>query len=243
MSPARFSILLISIYLSFNFLFVIPVWAQNNLVTSQYTNQTNISEPNNLAYQYLEGRLNLLDSRVNDLVQSRNKPQKDCWDIIGTLSILVSGVIVGGVSIYATNRYQHAQLTVAQMQIIQSFMTQLPSKDYRVVTATLRSIAVMNPDIALNLSEIFYYNGGLYALIGWSEGSDVELARRANEILRPLVQNSLLQALDLYNEGMSRQEVVEEMKKTYMEQPGVTKVQIEQFADGIDYLLRSQKKK
>ena len=122
-------------------------------------------------------------------------------------------------------------------------MTQLPSKDSRVVIASIRSIERMDREMAFDLADIFYYSGGLNAIIGWSDSSDVELANRASKILELLKENSPLQAKKLYERGMSREEVVRTMGAIYKKQSGVTNAQVEQYEKGIDILLRYQRQK
>lgn len=241
MNHARFNILFIFISLII-FILLIPVFAENNSIRLQYPNQENISKLKNLTDQSVEKRLNLLDSRVNDLAQNTKKPEKDSWDKLGTLSVLISGVFIGLISMFATNGIQKNQHKVNKVQTIQSFMTHLPSSDYRVVAACLRSVESMDREMALNLAEIFHSNGGFYTLICWSKGADMELAKRANQIIGSRRQTHLIQAKELYKNGMPLKDVVETMTKLYEKQPGVKKEQVKDFEIGIEYFLRSQKK-
>ena len=250
MNPSRFSIPLIFIYFSFNFLFLTPAWAENNSMAPQYINQTNISEPDTFAHQYLEGRLNLLDSQVNDLVQSTKKPQKDRWDKLESSSVFLSGVIIGIVSIYFTRRYQNGQLAVTQSQarvekfkVIQNVTSSLKSAGYSAHRATLEALVELDVGMALNFAQIYFQDGGVYALIDWSKSSNVELSNRANQILSFILEASPKQALELYKKGVQPKEIVKMMENAYrVKQPGATEGQVKEFVAGIELLLRSQKK-
>jgi hypothetical protein len=247
MNPSRFGILFIFIYFSFIHLSFNSVWPENYPITPTYDNQTYLSVPSILSNRSVEERLDILEARMNDLAQKTKTPPKDPWDKLGTLSILISGIIVAFISGYVTNRYQASQREVMKIQTVQGFMPHLSSPNLAIVKGSLNSLALLDPRIALSLADTFYQTGGLDVLYDWTYNPKMKI--EANKILWTRM-GLLSYAMKLLDDGWSPKDIKENARKYYTErgqergqERAEIETEIEKSLRGIDLWLSYQKPK
>ena len=254
MNPTRFGTLLIFIYL-INVVFLTPVMAENNSITPQYVDKTNISEIKTPADQHVEQRLDLLESRVNDLAQSTKKQEKDIWDKTSSVSPLMTGIFAAVIAAAVTYCYQKKQLGLERLQTVQKFMTFLSSGDNpmnvdrRIVRTTIRSILELHPNIAFNLAEMYFYYGGIEELDYWANSKDLDenIVNRAKKILEDIKRTDPKLALLLFKDGYSHDEVTKEMENAYTKrypkaEPSEVQREVQSFMGAVDYIRRSKRK-
>jgi len=239
MGPNRFYILLILAYFSSILLFINLVWAEDGSTTPTYAHQANISVPST-TNQSIERRLDVLDAQVNELIMSAKKPQKDIWDILSALSILISGAIIGILSLIATSRYQERQRQVMKIQTVQGFMPHLSSKNPTLVEGSLRSIATLDREIALSLADSFYSEGGLYALLKWL--SNPKMEKDSREIIFDRISKTPFLAQNLLESGVTYDEMIKQMRKFYTER-GVENAEVNKLISSIDLISRYKRRK
>src|SRR6266850_2047732 len=108
-------------------------------------------------------RLDSLQAEITELKRKIEKPPKDAWDKITSLSGLATGLVVALIGFYATNIYTRGQrhsaerrkereLQNSQVQTIEKFFPHLASKDENLKRGALIMISAMgNQEIAIKL--------------------------------------------------------------------------------------------
>lgn len=137
-------------------------------------------------------------------------PPKDFWDKLSSLSALASGVLIGGVGLYATLTYNSRQLAsealerereiaVRRVEVVERFFPHLASTDDNVREAALETIASLGDEaLAGNLARRFGGRSGASVLANLSRSSDPAVATAASETLTemfPRVRESITQLM------------------------------------------------
>lgn len=154
----------------------------------------------------LSDTLTVLETRIANIEQRLEIPTKDFWDKADAISGILSGVIVALIGLLATHTYNQRQLanqkaqrnreiTISQVQTVQTFMPQLQSGNEREVEAALLAIAALgNTNLATELASLYRTPGSIFALHKMSLSSNREIAQQAK-----LSLDNLLGVLNLRN--------------------------------------------
>lgn len=108
------------------------------------------SNPSSTQTVSLEDRVRQLDERLRKV---EGKP-KDFWDKLSAASGLISGGLIAGIGILATNAYKRREIKISEVQTIQGFMPYLTSGKPQDVRTALRAISILGNEqlsIALTL--------------------------------------------------------------------------------------------
>ena len=172
------------------------VWAQSSTPAPTIPATATVSvtpTPTNLE------RLNAMETQVSELAEAIEAPRKDIWDIIESISGLVTGGVVAVALFLATqfyqnrqavaqNRHDEQQLKISRIETVSGFMDYLQSKDKRTVAASIKAISALDADIAIELAKIFDFDGGVAALIDLASGEKGERATQANIALKSIFE-------------------------------------------------------
>jgi S1-C subfamily serine protease len=113
---------------------------------------------------------------IADLKRKVDKPPKDIWDKLTTISGFASAIIVALIGFYATNLYDRRQkqleeqrkdqeIRVSEIQTVEKLIPHLSSTDEQVKAAALIAIdALGNKELAIKLAKAFGGTGGTSAL-------------------------------------------------------------------------------
>jgi S1-C subfamily serine protease len=144
----------------------------------------------------MDDRLSNLESEVKKLNDQINHPPKDIWDKISAVSGLVSGLliaIIGGIATFvyrerernAEEATKNRELSVQQVQTIQSFMPQLQSGNEKAVEAALLAITALgNSKLATDLATLYRTEGAAVALSKIASGPNRVAAQQAEQSLQ-----------------------------------------------------------
>jgi hypothetical protein len=147
----------------------------------------------------------LIQTRLDDLqrqIEKLNKTPKDSWDKLSAISGLLSGSVVALIGILVTfwlsekgrrtdEQQKAREVTVLQVQTVQSFMPQLQSgDDVQIESALLAIEALGNSRLATKLASL-YGEGGKSALSRIASNADVKSAKRAQDLLDRMFTVSL----------------------------------------------------
>lgn len=146
-----------------------------------------------------------LESRVTALEEKISNRKKDIWEIISSVSVLVSGIIIGCLGIYVTNKYnrgqlqsqkkQHRQqllyqekmheneLQIQQVRTIYEFLPTLQSEDEKDKEAAISLISVFNPELAAKIGDLYRTEGTTLALEKMALNPDLKISLPAKEVL------------------------------------------------------------
>ena len=117
---------------------------------------------------------------------------------MGTVSALISGILVAVIGFYATQVYNQRQrldeefrkekeLATVQVQTVEKFFPHLSSGDEATKEAALQAIAALgNPELATKLALTFRGPGSSSALTKIASSSDEKVARSAELALGDL---------------------------------------------------------
>ncbi len=124
--------------------------------------------------------------------------RKDKWDKFGSLSGVLSGILVAIIGFYATTVYdarkareesarEKQHLAILQVQTLGGFIPYLASDDEKQKKAAIISIAALgNPELATEVALVFGGTGSSSALTQLAATSTPEVARSAEEALSQL---------------------------------------------------------
>ena len=153
-----------------------------------------VSRSTNDPIPFIVQRLNAVEAKVE---KSQKKP-KDLWDKLQALSGLISGGVVALIGILATYVYNRRQqineksrsqreLSILQVQTVQSFMPQLQSNDPKAVEAAILSITALgNAKLATDLAALFQTEGAMSALSKLTDSPDSSVAEGARRTIESL---------------------------------------------------------
>ena len=116
---------------------------------------------------------------MDETKQQKETNKKDFWDILSSLSVLISGVLISAIGLFATTSYNNRQLesqrkqadrelSVQRIQTIQSFFSYLSLDKKDVKTSALVSIAALDEELAIDLSVVSGDEAGALALTALS---------------------------------------------------------------------------
>ncbi len=143
-------------------------------------------------------QIQALRREVDALRDKVEKPRKDFWDKLGTVSALLSGILVALIGFYATQVYSRRQreaeearkereLTVLQVQTVEKFFPHLSSGDDAKMKAAIQAIAALgNEDLATNVARIFGGSGSAAALSKLASLPGSRVAKSAEAALSEL---------------------------------------------------------
>lgn len=145
-------------------------------------------------------RVSSLETQISDLAKKIDNPPKDIWDILEAISGLITGGLVAVALFFATQFYKNRQdkvqqqhneqeLKIARIETVQGFMEYLKSDDKRSVAGAIKSISVLDNDLAIELAKTFGSEGGVSALIDLAVVPNSEKAHQANVALKVIFQN------------------------------------------------------
>lgn len=134
---------------------------------------------------------NKIQRDVDELRGRIEKPSKDFWDKLSSVSILISGVLVTLIGIFATTSYNNRQLEsqkdqksrelqVQRVQTVQGFFPYLTSEKESTKKGALISIAALgDEELATKLSINFGDEAGALALAALSRSPNKATAEEA----------------------------------------------------------------
>lgn len=146
----------------------------------------------------LQRRLNELAKQVTSLREERSQERKDAWDKLGTVSTLVSGVLVAGIGFYATTIYDASKqreeearelerLAISQVAVVEKLIPHLASDNEERKEAALISLAALgNEELAADLARAFGGSGARTAIGKLTDSASPEVAAVARATVADL---------------------------------------------------------
>jgi S1-C subfamily serine protease len=114
----------------------------------------------------VEQKVAVVETQITQINEKLETPKKDIWDILTSISGLLSSVIIAGIGLWATHVYNQRQLaneksqkekelSVMQVQTVQTFMPYLQSENPREVNTALLAISALgNSTLASDLAKL-----------------------------------------------------------------------------------------
>ena len=150
-----------------------------------------------------EQRIDDLEESYSALSEKIDSPRKDIWDIINSLSGLISGIVIVIISIIASRVYRERKLAISKAQTIEKFLPHLFSDNEKFVEIALLAIAELGSvDIASNIAEK-YKEGAISALNRLSGSVDRDIAKEAKNSLQSIsddAKNRVRALVEYFNE-------------------------------------------
>ena len=133
-------------------------------------------------------RINLSLSQIQDRIT--NGP-RDKWSKLGAIAPIIAGIIVGVFGLYVTAVYdfrqKEAEIAVARVRILATFLPHLYSGDERRKEAAILGIASLgNQELAEKVASIFPSAGSAKALSTFARSEDTATADRSRKALASL---------------------------------------------------------
>lgn len=159
--------------------------------------------PTLTATSSIEQRLTSVEQNLVEIEKKVEQPKKDIWDILESITGLLTGGVVAVILWLLGNGYTEAQkkreealkvqeITVTKVQTVQTFMPQLQSGDPKSVKAALLAISALNqPELSTSLAELYRDEGSIAALQQMAASSQKITADAANEALGKLFDQAL----------------------------------------------------
>ena len=144
----------------------------------------------------LEERITELEKHISSLEE---KP-KDVWDILNSVSGLISGGLVAVIGIIATYIYNDRQtrnsadqkqreLKILRVQTVHNFMPQLQSEDPKTVELALLAITALDDTkLATDLASLIRTKGAISALEKIASSPNQDIAKIAKQSLSSLYE-------------------------------------------------------
>lgn len=101
-----------------------------------------------------------------ELEELKKKPAKsrDLWDKLGTLTPLISGVLISGIGIYFTHSNNVTQHKIQEVQTIEKLIPHLTGDEAEKKMAIIAISTLTNPETAAKIAQMFPSKGTVQAL-------------------------------------------------------------------------------
>ena len=129
----------------------------------------------------LEERHATIQKDLEDL-KKRPVKNRDLWDKLGTLTPLISGVLISGIGIYFTHSNNETQHKIQEVQTIEKLIPHLTGDDAEKKMAIIAISTLTNPETAAKIAQMFPSKGTVQALKSIADQGDKkerEVAKRA----------------------------------------------------------------
>lgn len=159
----------------------------------------------------LESKVSDLELRLNELEQNSSKPQKDVWDKLSSISILIAGVFVSGLGIFFNYRNSAREirtqevryrnlLQIEQVQTVHTLLPLLQSKDEQDKETAYMLISLFNEELAARIFKRYPTLGITSAVRKIASDPDEKVASPAKELLSRFEKQTLDQLKKICNE-------------------------------------------
>lgn len=141
----------------------------------------------------LEERHAIIQKDLEDL-KSRPVKNRDLWDKLGTLTPLISGVLISGIGIYFTHSNNETQHKIQEVQTIEKLIPHLTGDDAEKKMAIIAISTLTNPETAAKIAQMFPSKGTVQAL--------KSIADQGNKQERDVAKRALATSFKSLGEGM-----------------------------------------
>lgn len=136
------------------------------------------------------------EALTRELEEVKKKPAKsrDLWDKLGTVTPLISGVLISGIGIYFTHSNNVTQHKIQEVQTIEKLIPHLTGDDSEKKMAIIAISTLTNPATAAKIAQMFPSKGTVQALRS--------IADQGTKSEKAVARKALASSLRTLGEGM-----------------------------------------